>query len=242
MTERRPIKISINALGGQGGGVLANWIVKVGESAGYIPQLTSVPGVAQRTGATIYYVELFPEELAVQKKATPVLALMPAPGDVDIVLACELMEAGRAMMRGFVTDQTTLIASSHRTYAVSEKIKLGDGRQAGDDIVAAAKETAGKFILADMEVAAAEAGAVISAVMFGALAGSGALLIERKVFEDVIRQSKRAVDENLAGFAKGFLGAEKKCRHKFPISVGAFAFHRKRRFKRSASTIVAHGK
>ena len=60
MSERRPIKISINALGGQGGGVLANWIVKVAESAGYIAQLTSVPGVAQRTGATIYYVELFP--------------------------------------------------------------------------------------------------------------------------------------------------------------------------------------
>ena len=114
------------------------------------------------------------------------------------------MEAGRAMMRGFVTDKTTLIASSHRVYAVSEKIKLGDGRQNPDEIIAAGRETAAKFILADMDAAGREAGAVISAVMFGALAGSGALPIERKAFEDLIRAGGRSVDENLKGFAKGF--------------------------------------
>ncbi len=207
MSDRRPIKISINALGGQGGGVLANWIIKVAENAGYVAQLTSVPGVAQRTGATIYYLELFPQELAVAHGRQPVLALMPAPGDVDIVLACEIMEAGRAMMRGLVTGQTTLIASSHRVYAVSEKIKLGDGRQGTEDIIEAAREAAGKFILADMNEAAATAGTVISAVMFGALAGSGALPIDRKIFEDVIRKGGRSVGESLAGFANGFTHA-----------------------------------
>ena len=112
------------------------------------------------------------------------------------------------MMRGFVTEQTTLIASRHRTYAVSEKIMLGDGRQTGDDIIAAAEKSAGRFILADMETAAADAGAVISAVMFGALAGSGALPIEREHFEEIIRKSRRAVDANLSGFEKGFAGAQ----------------------------------
>ena len=210
MTKRRPIKIAITALGGQGGGVLANWIVKLSEKAGYIAQLTSVPGVAQRTGATIYYIELFPDELAAARDCAPVLALMPAPGDVDIVLACEIMEAGRAMMRGFVTGKTTLIASSHRVYAISEKIKLGDGRQDAGDIIAQAQSTAGEFILADMNEAAADAGAVISAVMFGALAGSGALPITRNVFEDIIRASRRSVEENLAGFEKGFDAASEK--------------------------------
>ena len=46
-------------MGGEGGGVLADWIVDLGEHNGYYAQTTSVPGVAQRTGATIYYVELF---------------------------------------------------------------------------------------------------------------------------------------------------------------------------------------
>ncbi|NWG91845.1 MAG: 2-oxoacid:acceptor oxidoreductase family protein, partial [Parvularculaceae bacterium] len=95
------------ALGGQGGGVLAEWIVKAGERAGFIAQSTSVPGVAQRTGATVYYVELFPKSAADAKGAAPILALMPAPGDVDVVIAAELMEAGRALARGFLSDKTT---------------------------------------------------------------------------------------------------------------------------------------
>ena len=99
------------------------------EHDGYIAQTTSVPGVAQRTGATIYYVELFPKTGAEADTRAPVLALMPVPGDVDIVIASELMEAGRAVQRGLVTpDRTTLIASTNRVYAMTEKIALGDGR------------------------------------------------------------------------------------------------------------------
>jgi Pyruvate/2-oxoacid:ferredoxin oxidoreductase gamma subunit len=112
MTQQQPIKIAILAMGGEGGGVLADWIVDMGEANGYVAQTTSVPGVAQRTGATIYYVELYPEAQARADGGKPVLALMPLPGDVDVVLASELMEAGRAVQRGLVTrDRTTLVAS-----------------------------------------------------------------------------------------------------------------------------------
>ena len=57
----RAIRIAILAMGGEGGGVLADWMVDLAEHAGYVAQTTSVPGVAQRTGATIYYVEMFPD-------------------------------------------------------------------------------------------------------------------------------------------------------------------------------------
>ena len=63
MTRRmadRPIKIAIIAMGGQGGGVLSKWIIDLAEQHGFVAQYTSVPGVAQRTGTTVYYVELFP--------------------------------------------------------------------------------------------------------------------------------------------------------------------------------------
>src|SRR5881392_1632480 len=90
----RAITIAIVAMGGEGGGVLADWIVDLAESSGYLAQTTSVPGVAQRTGSTIYYVELFPEEQARAAGKDPVLALMPVPGEVDVVIASELMEAG----------------------------------------------------------------------------------------------------------------------------------------------------
>src|SRR3984893_5267934 len=118
----RPIKLTIAVLGGQGGGDLAEWIIEIGEAGGYIAQSPSVAGVAQRAGATIYYLEFVPRTLAEQAGRAPVLALMPVPGDVDCVIASELAEAGRAIQRGLVTpDRPTLISSTHRTYAIREK-------------------------------------------------------------------------------------------------------------------------
>ena len=117
MPERARITIAVLGLGGQGGGVLADWIVQLGERGAHVAQGTSVPGVAQRTGATVYYVEMIPKG----GTGALVLALTPVPGDVDIVVASELMEAGRAILRGFVTSRTTLIGSTHRVYAIAEK-------------------------------------------------------------------------------------------------------------------------
>ncbi|MEZ5922182.1 MAG: indolepyruvate oxidoreductase subunit beta family protein [Parvularculaceae bacterium] len=200
----RPIKIAVMALGGQGGGVLADWIVKAGERSGFIAQTTSVPGVAQRTGATIYYVELFPKLEAESNHAAPILALMPAPSDVDIVIAAEMMEAGRALARGFVSKETTLIASTHRTYAIGEKVALGDGRQDAEIVRKDVDDKAGRAIWFDMEKAAEESGAVISAVLLGALSGSGAAPVSREIFEEEIRKSGRAVEKNIVAFSLGF--------------------------------------
>jgi indolepyruvate ferredoxin oxidoreductase beta subunit len=204
----QPIKIAILAMGGEGGGVLADWIVDLGESNHYLAQTTSVPGVAQRTGATIYYVELYPQKLAEQEGASPVLALMPLPGDVDVVLASELMEAGRAVQRGLVTtDRTTLIASTHRVYAISEKIAMGDGRADEAELLKAAEAAAKRFVRFDMAAAAEASGSVISAVLFGALAGTGVLPFSRAQFEATIERGGVGVKPSLKAFAAAYAHA-----------------------------------
>lgn len=204
--ERKRIGIAVLGLGGQGGGVLANWIVELGAQKGFVSQGTSVPGVAQRTGSTVYYIEMIPEGAA-----EPVLALTPVPGDVDIVIASELMETGRAILRGFVdAKHTVLIGSTHRIYAISEKSAMGDGRASGERILEAAAERAKRFIGFDMDDLAARSGSVISSVMFGALAGSGALPFAREAFEAAIRSGGKAVNANLTGFAAGFDAAQGK--------------------------------
>jgi len=200
-TTLQPIKIAILAMGGEGGGVLADWIVDLGEHNGYIAQTTSVPGVAQRTGATIYYVELFPAEQARRDGGRPVLALMPLPGDVDVVLASELMEAGRAVQRGLVTpDRTTLIASTHRVYAIAEKTAMGDGRVDDAELLAHAARAARRFVRFDMAAAAEAAGSVVSAVLFGALAGTGVLPFGRAQFEATIERGGVGVKASLKAF------------------------------------------
>ncbi len=203
----KSINIAIIAMGGQGGGVLSRWILNMARSQGYLAQYTSVPGVAQRTGATIYYIELFPAHLADDQKQKPVLALTPIPGDVDIVLASEMMESGRALMRGFVSGKTTLIASDHRDYAIVEKQEMGDGRRELSNVRELSEKAAANYICFDMDKAAREAGTVISSLLFGALASSGALPFEREAFEDTITKSERAVRANLRGFAVGYAKA-----------------------------------
>jgi indolepyruvate ferredoxin oxidoreductase, beta subunit len=201
----RAITIAIVAMGGEGGGVLADWIVDLAEHAGYLAQTTSVPGVAQRTGSTIYYIEIFPESSAIAAGKSPIFALMPVPGELDIVLASELMEAGRAIQRGFVTsDRTTLIASTHRVYSMTEKIALTDGQVDSAQLIAAGSEAARIFLHRDFERVARETRSVISATLFGALAATCALPFSRAQFEDAVRRGGVGVASSLAGFAASF--------------------------------------
>ncbi|MGE0563490.1 MAG: indolepyruvate oxidoreductase subunit beta family protein [Pseudolabrys sp.] len=207
----RPLAIAVMAMGGQGGGVLVDWIVALCEANGWVAQASSVPGVAQRTGATIYYIETLAIPPAAKGKVQPVLNLMAAPGEVDVVVGAEWMEAGRAMLRGLVTpDRTTLIASTHRSYAVVEKQQPGDG--AGDPAVVfeAAKASAKRLIAFDMAAVAEATGSAISAVLFGALAGAKVLPFPRETYEATIREAGIGVEASLRGFATGYeqAGAE----------------------------------
>ncbi|MBS0611547.1 MAG: indolepyruvate oxidoreductase subunit beta family protein [Proteobacteria bacterium] len=203
----RPITLTVAALGGQGGGVVTDWLVLTARSADYLAQATSVPGVAQRTGATIYYLEFFPRS-ALRDGREPVMALMPSPGDVDIVVASELLEAGRAINRGLVTpERTTLIASTHRDYTIGEKSSLGDGRASETELLAGAASAAARLVTFDMAAVAERAGGRISAVIFGAIAGSGVLPWETRHFQAAIRESGVGVEASLLAFEAGRVAA-----------------------------------
>ncbi|ADB50573.1 indolepyruvate oxidoreductase subunit beta family protein [Conexibacter woesei] len=214
---RRPLTLAILALGGEGGGVLADWIVATAERAGHHAQTTSVAGVAQRTGATVYYVELFPSQPSAESPTAdarapvrdePVMGVFPTPGEVDVVIASELMECGRAVQRGFSTaDRTTLITSTNRVYSIDEKVAMGDGRVDDAALLDAARNASKRLVAADFMQLAEQAGSVISASLFGGLAGSGALPFAREQFEASIRVSGKAVDASLAAFAAGFEAA-----------------------------------
>ena len=196
------IKLAVLAVGGQGGGVLTAWIEDLARANGYAAQATSVAGVAQRTGATVYYVEMAPHKAG---DPMPIFSLMPAAGDVDIMITAEMMEAGRAIIRGFVTpDRTTLITSTHRALAVSEKMVPGDGIASSDEVRAAAEIAARRFIAADFDTLAIKNGSVISASLFGALAGAGVLPFPREAFEAAIRASGKGVEGSLRAFGAAF--------------------------------------
>ena len=200
----QPLSIVIAALGGEGGGVLTDWIVAAAEARGFPIQSTSIPGVAQRTGATTYFIELLPVPRGELGGRKPVLALYPSPGHVDVAIASELIEAGRLLETALVTpDRTLLVASTHRIYSIAEKSAMGDGRFDTAKVLKAANELARRAVLCDLAAIARREGTVLNAVVLGVIAGSGALPFATEDFERAIRDKKVAVDSNLRGFAAG---------------------------------------
>ena len=220
----RPITLLIAALGGEGGGVLTNWIVSAAEQAGYPVQSTSIPGVAQRTGATTYYIEILPVLTGELDGKRPVLALTPGVGDIDIAVASELLEAGRTVANGFVTpDRTTFIGSLSRSYAMDEKIAMGDGRFDQDRLTAIIKDNARDSLLLDMEALAKQSGSIVSAVMLGTIAGLQRLPVSSEQLEAAIREDGKSVESNLRGFRAGLEAARAKVQPVRPAEKKKYA-------------------
>jgi indolepyruvate ferredoxin oxidoreductase beta subunit len=205
----RPLAVLVGALGGQGGGVLAEWLVETAWRAGYVAQGTSIPGVAQRTGATTYYVEVCPVPVAQLDGRRPVLGLHPVPGNVDLVIATELLEAVRIVQGGMVSpDRTTLVTSTARALTTIERMAPGDGRLDSAHLAGVARAQSQRLVAFDMDAAAREAGTIVSAVMLGAIAASGVLPMARAHYEDVIRESGVGGEASLRGFARGHAATE----------------------------------
>jgi indolepyruvate ferredoxin oxidoreductase beta subunit len=218
MTHPTRLSILVAALGGQGGGVLTDWIVQAARAEGVRVQATSTPGVSQRTGATTYYVELARGDAG----RAPVLGLAPMPGRVDVLVCAELLEAARMLERGFCTpSRTSVVASTHRVYTTREKMGAGDARFDAGRIADALASLSSRAVLFDMDAIARRMGAAISAALFGALAGSGALPLSRRACEYAIAGSGKSVTTNLLAFGEAF--AQAKCDAQ--SRVGASASH-----------------
>ena len=180
-------------------------------------QSTSIPGVAQRTGATTYYVEIFPipqRELGTRR---PVFSLYPVPGALDVLVSSELLETVRQIGNGLASpERTQVITSPARTLTTNERMQLGDGRIASEPMLEVVRRYSREHHVVDMGALTREAGTVVSAVMFGALAASGALPFGRAPCEAVIRAGGKGAEASLRGFDRAHaIVAEARSRVEF---------------------------
>jgi indolepyruvate ferredoxin oxidoreductase beta subunit len=202
---RAPLTLLICALGGEGGGRLTQWIVEAARLADHPAQATSVPGVAQRTGSTTYYVEVWPEPHARLGSRRPVFCLSPVPGALDGLLASELLEGSRAIAQGYASAERTLVLGSvSRTLTTIERMQPADGRLDGARLEQLVASASREHHLFDMSALARECGTAVSAVMLGALAGSGLLPLSRAHYEAAVRADGADATASLRGFARGF--------------------------------------
>jgi indolepyruvate ferredoxin oxidoreductase beta subunit len=205
MSAPRIISVLVPAVGGQGGGVLAEWIVEAALADGFMVQSTSIPGVAQRTGSTSYYIEIFDQGAGAATAEPPVFSLYPVPGALDVLLAPELLEVGRAIELGFPSpSRTTVIASSHRLYSIHEKVVTGRGIYPSEDLQAAARAFSRTLITFDAWALAREHGTEANAVLLGALAASAVLPVREGAYRKAVEAKGVQVAANLKGFEVGF--------------------------------------
>jgi len=197
----QPISVLIGALGGEGGGVLSEWLTEIARHAGYAAQSTSIPGVAQRTGATTYFFEMYPVPLGQLGGRYPVFSLNPIPGRLDALVSSELLETARAVSNGVPSPERTLIiTSSSRTLTNAERSHLGDGRLNDAALLSIVQSACRTSHVLDMQRIARDNGTVVSAVMLGAIAGSGLLPFAKHDYIAVVRDSGRGAEASLAGF------------------------------------------
>lgn len=205
MYQQKPITLLICALGGEGGGVLSEWLIDVARASGYPAQSTSIPGVAQRTGATTYYVEVFPVPMAELAGKRPVFSLYPAPGSLDAIVSSELLETARQIGNSMsAAERTLVITSSNRTLTTQERMQLGDGRTDNAPLLELVRTHSREHHVFDMGELARSSGTIVSAVMLGAIAGSGLFPFTRAAYEGVIEAGGKGTAASLRGFVKGF--------------------------------------
>jgi len=201
MSTKEPICVQIAALGGQGGGVLAEWLAEAARHGGYPAQVTSIPGVAQRTGATTYYFEMYPQRDCPQR---PVFCLSPDADGLDLMVAMEPLEAARALELGLITARTTVLSATSRIYSTAEKSIAGDGAIASNILFTALEGAAKAVVGLDLDSLGGRTGGPGNATMFGAIAGSAILPLTAEDFRQAIEVKGIAVEASLADFNKGF--------------------------------------
>ena len=198
----QPISILLCALGGEGGGVLADWLIEAARHAGYPAQATSIPGVAQRTGATTYYLEVFPQSQAELGERRPVFGLNPLPGRLDVLVSSELLESARQVSLGQTApDRTVLISAGNRVLTTHEKMQLGDGRVDDAALIQVLQQHTRACHVLDMAALTRAAGTVVSAVMLGCIAASGVLPFKREDYEAAVGDASASQQASLRGFA-----------------------------------------
>ncbi|MEK6223825.1 MAG: indolepyruvate oxidoreductase subunit beta family protein [Thermodesulfobacteriales bacterium] len=199
------IKVLIPAVGGQGGGVLTEWVVQAFFLEDFDAQGISLPGLSQRGGSTVYYLEAHPKPESEDKSI--IFAQFPVPGEIDIILAQEFLELGRALELGYGSDKTTIVTSTHRIYSTLEKMPIGSGIYSDENLRKLAAGFSSKFIeINALELSKANGmdELAVNAILLGALSASGAVPIDKRSFIRSIEMVGVAVNASLKAFEVGW--------------------------------------
>ncbi len=201
MELTKPITVLVAAVGGQGGQLFSQWLFDAAKEAGFYPVGVGLPGLSQREGATVYYLEFFAEP-----EATATFSPFPEKGRVHVLVGLELLELLRAFREGYLVEDGAIIGSTHRVLTTDEKLPLKGGFITAEQVLPFLQGQAKRCILFDSVRAAMLVGLserAANAILFGALAASEILPFPPEAFHKAIERYGVAVPFNLRAFEFG---------------------------------------
>ncbi|MFA0750213.1 MAG: hypothetical protein SLRJCFUN_000616 [Candidatus Fervidibacter sp.] len=196
-----PITVLVAAVGGQGGQLFSQWLFDAAKEAGFFPVGVGLPGLSQREGATVYYLEFF-----AQPEETAFFSPFPEKGQVQLLIGLELLELLRALREGYLSEDGAIVGSTHRVLSADEKLPLKGGFVTAEQAMPLLRRAAKHCIAFDAVQAAGLAGLserAANAILFGALAASGILPFPPDAFRRAIEHYGVAVAFNLRAFEFG---------------------------------------
>jgi indolepyruvate ferredoxin oxidoreductase beta subunit len=196
-----PITVLVAAVGGQGGQLFSQWLFDAAREGGYYPVGVGLPGLSQREGATVYYLEFFADAAE-----TMLFSPFPEKGRVQVLVGLELLELLRAVRDGYLADDGAIVGSTHRVLTTEEKLPLKGSFMTAEQALPFLQQQARRCIAFDAVQAAALAGLserAANAILFGALAASGVLPFPPEAFRHAVERYGVAVAFNVRAFEFG---------------------------------------
>ncbi len=201
MNRRTPITVLVAAVGGQGGQLFSQWLFEAAREAGFFPVGVGLPGLSQREGATVYYLEFF-----AHAEETALFSPFPERGNVHLLIGLELLELLRVARDGYLSPEGTVFGSAHRVLTPDEKLPLKGNFMTAEQALPILQQAAKRCVVFDAVQAAELAGfseRAANAVLFGALAAFEALPFPPEAFRSAIEHYGVAVSFNLKAFEHG---------------------------------------
>jgi len=191
------MKILIPSVGGMGVGVLVEWLSVAAILEGLKPSVLNLPGVSQRTGRTLSYIEI--RENDDNKPFSP----FPEKGGLDIIISQDFLELIRILKEGYGGRGCNIIGTTYRYYTTHEKLSLKRDFYTYEYFKGVIVENSKEHIVVDIHKMGIQD--FRNAHLLGILCYSGYLpSIRRESYERAIRHVGIDVEGNLRDFGVGY--------------------------------------
>lgn len=189
------MRILIPSVGGMGVGVFVEWLSSAVISTGLTPAVLNLPGVSQRTGRTLSYIEI-------QERDDVPFSPFPEKGGLDLIISQDFLELLRILKEGYGGKDCSILGTTYRYYTTFEKLSLKKDVYTYDNYKGLIEANSRDHIVVDIHRAGISD--FNNAHLLGLLSASGYLpVLERESYEEAIRSVGIEVERNLNDFALG---------------------------------------